>query len=172
VLTIEHGREIQITEDDVQVCFNFPRGHKKLKRRNFSDNKENVLSWRQHLGVDERDWDSRPLEVVSQMMFVDENLQMLPDDEESIARKERYAKDDRLFIRDFIALVYACLIEPALSGAFNQNLILGLDEVEKISEFNWCDFILSCLNDAMDKWKSPTSIFAGPLMFLVVRAII
>ena len=44
------------------------------------------------------------------------------------------------FIRDFIVLFHACLIEPLQSGAANQSLVRSLENVDDIGNWNWCGF--------------------------------
>lgn len=141
-----YGERLDVTEEDVEICLGLPRGRILVERTLPSEQRTVAKKWREHIGKEE--YLIRPGHVVDAMMCTE---------------------DVNQFIRDFIILFYSCVIEPTQSGAANQNLILPLREMSRISQYNWCGFVIKCLNDAKEKWDSnPTASFIGPLLFLTV----
>lgn len=142
---MEYGKVIDVTEEDVEICFGIPRGGVIVEKVVPSENRVVASEWRKHIGKED-EYQIRPGHIQSTM---------------------KSTKDVNEFLRDFIILFYSCIIEPHQSGTANQNLIMPLSKMGRIKEYNWCKFVIKCLNDAKEKWiANPRALFNGPLLFL------
>jgi len=129
------------------VCLGLPRGGMEIVKLPPLVNTGVLEDWRIHIGL--------PLHMIR---HTDVSEAMLSD-----------VSGGTSFIRDFIVLFHACLIEPLQSGAANQSLVRSLENVDDVGNWNWCGFVIKCLEDAKTKWDGNRAApFTGPLIFVTV----
>ncbi|KAJ8426863.1 hypothetical protein Cgig2_008658 [Carnegiea gigantea] len=72
------------------------------------------------------------------------------------------------FKRDFVLYIISTCIIGSMNGDCFFRILNSLVDVNQIVEYNWCAFLLQCLNDTVVEWKqNRTRYFRGPLLFLM-----
>ena len=147
IITFPDGQKMDVVEKDVEVCLGLPRGGMEIVKLPPLVNTGVLEDWRMHIGL--------PLHMIR---HTDVSEAMLSD-----------VSGGTSFIRDFLVLFHACLIEPLQSGAANQSLVRSLENVDDVGNWNWCGFVIKCLEDAKTKWDvNRAAPFTGPLIFVTV----
>ncbi|KAH6764367.1 hypothetical protein C2S51_015616 [Perilla frutescens var. frutescens] len=73
-----------------------------------------------------------------------------------------------LFKTNFMILVITSMIENYEDGHIYKNLMDCLDEIDNVSQYDWCEYVLRSLVNHTIKWKSnKTMSFTGPILFLL-----
>ncbi|KAJ8434394.1 hypothetical protein Cgig2_014241 [Carnegiea gigantea] len=73
------------------------------------------------------------------------------------------------FKRDFVLYIISTCIIGSMNDDCFFRILKSLVDVNEIVKYNWCAFLLQCLNDTVVKWKqNRTRYFRGPLMFLML----
>jgi len=74
------------------------------------------------------------------------------------------------FIIDFIIYAISTCIVGNANDTCYFRVLKYLCNANEIHNYNWCAYVIKCLNDAVIKWKGDKSeFFTGPLLFLMVR---
>ncbi|KAJ8429929.1 hypothetical protein Cgig2_017979 [Carnegiea gigantea] len=74
------------------------------------------------------------------------------------------------FITDFITYAISTCIVRNVNSTCHFRVLKYSCNVNKIHNYNWCAFIIKCLNDAVSEWKrDKTKFFMGLLLFLIVQ---
>ena len=145
---MDYGKEFYITAEDVRISLGLPCGTRRVDKIVPFENRMIAAEWRKHLGKEDDHANIRAHHIVS-----------------SIEK----STNNHYFIRDFIILVFTCLFETPQSGVASQNLIMKLSDMRRIAEYDLCDFVLRCLDEATVRWQANrTSSFTGPIILLVV----
>ncbi|KAJ8432427.1 hypothetical protein Cgig2_016057 [Carnegiea gigantea] len=73
------------------------------------------------------------------------------------------------FKRDFVLYIISTCIIGSMNGDAFFRILKSLVDVNQIVKYNWCAFLLRCLNDTVVEWKqNRTRYFRGPLLFLML----
>nr|GMD09513.1 uncharacterized protein LOC109154771 [Ipomoea batatas] len=73
------------------------------------------------------------------------------------------------FKRHLAILIATMFVESNLSGYVNTNLIKNFENVTKIGDLNWCEYIRRTLVSSKVAWtKKTTQKFIGPIIFLTI----
>ncbi|KAJ8451709.1 hypothetical protein Cgig2_018343 [Carnegiea gigantea] len=73
------------------------------------------------------------------------------------------------FKRDFVLYIISTCIIGSMNGDCFFRILKSLVDVNEIVKYNWCAFLLQCLNDTVVEWKqNHTRYFRGPLLFLML----
>nr|GLL39970.1 uncharacterized protein LOC109154771 [Ipomoea trifida] len=76
------------------------------------------------------------------------------------------------FKRHLAILVSTMFVESKLAGYVNTNLIKNFENVTKIGDVNWCEYIRRTLVSSKVAWtKKTTQKFIGPIIFLTGSAL-
>ncbi|KAJ8435721.1 hypothetical protein Cgig2_002678 [Carnegiea gigantea] len=75
------------------------------------------------------------------------------------------------FITDLLAYAISTCIVRNANGTCHFRILKYLHNVNEIYNYNWCVYVINCLNDAVSEWKGDKStFFMGLLLFLMVTA--
>ncbi|KAH6766684.1 hypothetical protein C2S52_017667 [Perilla frutescens var. hirtella] len=73
------------------------------------------------------------------------------------------------FKMNFMILVITSMIENYDDGHIYKNLMDCLQDIDNVSQYDWCDYVLRSLVNHTVKWKSnKTMPFTGPILFLLM----
>nr|GMC86670.1 uncharacterized protein LOC109154771 [Ipomoea batatas] len=73
------------------------------------------------------------------------------------------------FKRHLAILIATMFVESNLSGYVNTNLIKNFEDVTKIGDLNWCEYIRRTLVTSKVAWTKKTAQkFIGPIIFLTI----
>nr|GMD63636.1 uncharacterized protein LOC109154771 [Ipomoea batatas] len=73
------------------------------------------------------------------------------------------------FKRHLAILIATMFVESNLSGYVNTNLIKNFEDVTKIGDLNWCEYIRRTLVSSKVAWTKKTAQkFIGPIIFLTI----
>ncbi|KAH6762452.1 hypothetical protein C2S52_019885 [Perilla frutescens var. hirtella] len=73
------------------------------------------------------------------------------------------------FKTNFMILVIISMIENSKDGHIYKNLMDCLDEIDNVSQYDWCEYVLRSLVNHTIKWKSnKTMSFTGFILFLLM----
>ncbi|KAJ8420308.1 hypothetical protein Cgig2_028058 [Carnegiea gigantea] len=73
------------------------------------------------------------------------------------------------FVLDFIIYAISTYITGNANGTCHFCVLNNLRIVNEILQYNWCAYVIKCLNDAIIEWKvDKTKFFTSPLLFLMV----
>ncbi|KAJ8429927.1 LOW QUALITY PROTEIN: hypothetical protein Cgig2_017977 [Carnegiea gigantea] len=73
------------------------------------------------------------------------------------------------FITDLLAYAISTCIVRNANGTCHFPILKYLHNLNEIHNYNWCAYVIKCLNDAISEWKGDKSkFFMGPLLFLMV----
>ncbi|KAJ8439024.1 LOW QUALITY PROTEIN: hypothetical protein Cgig2_028470 [Carnegiea gigantea] len=69
------------------------------------------------------------------------------------------------FRRDFVLYIISTCILGSINGDYFFGVLKSLVDVDQIVKYNWCAFLLQCLNDTVAEWKqNSTRYFRGSLL--------
>ncbi|KAJ8429967.1 hypothetical protein Cgig2_032092 [Carnegiea gigantea] len=75
-----------------------------------------------------------------------------------------------VFIIDFIIYVISTCIIRNANGTCHFRVLNNLRNMNEIHNYNWCAYVIQCLNDAVIEWRGDKSkFFTGSLLFLMIR---
>ena len=139
------NKTIHISDADVQRVLGFPRGERDVTLTN---NVSVVSSWYSEFK------DIMPSRI--------KNYDILDK-----IKNERTASSH--FKRNFLIIVANTLISPTKNANANKELAFFNGDWDRLSEYNWCAYVLGNLKKSIESWKTnPTMDFTGPLLFIVV----
>ncbi|KAH6781951.1 hypothetical protein C2S51_007244 [Perilla frutescens var. frutescens] len=73
------------------------------------------------------------------------------------------------FKMNFMILVITSMIENYEDVHIYKNLMDCLQEIDNVSQYDWCEYVLRSLMNHTIKWKSnKTMPFTGPILFLLM----
>ncbi|KAH6827979.1 alpha carbonic anhydrase 2 [Perilla frutescens var. hirtella] len=79
-----------------------------------------------------------------------------------------YTTAGEWFKMNFMILVITSMIENYEDGHIYKNLMDCLQEIDNVSQYDWCEYVLRSLVNHTIKWKSnKTMPFTGPILFLL-----
>lgn len=146
-IILQRGK-IDVTRESVHQILGFPLGRKKfseLPLRTIEDN--TYEEWTQQ--------------------FENKSMIRLQEIKMKIVSSN---KADMNFKMNFLALLINSLIESSSSGKANTSPLKYIMEDTKISNIDWCSYLIDCLVKTKQSYdpSSSTSNFVGPSAYLVV----
>ena len=139
------GKTIHISDADVQRVLGFPRGERDVTLTKDAS----VVS----------SWYSDFKKIMPSRI---KNYDILDK-----IKNERTASSH--FKRNFLIIVANTLISPTKNANANKELAFFNRDWDRLSEYNWCAYVLENLKKSIETWKTnPTMDFTGPLLFIVV----
>nr|GLL37358.1 uncharacterized protein LOC109155335 [Ipomoea trifida] len=147
-LRVHDGKELHITEEDVALTLGFPRGNIRIEKRTKGDEDTTLLD----------DWKKQLRRT---------NLLITPT---KLCKAMVACKDGgEWFKRHLAILVSIMFVESNLAGYVNTNLIKNFEDVTKIGNLNWCEYIRRTLVSSKVAWTQKTAQkFIGPIIFLTI----
>nr|GMD98917.1 uncharacterized protein LOC109154771 [Ipomoea batatas] len=147
-LRVHDGKELHITEEDVALTLGFPRGNIRIEKRTKGDEDTTLLEdWKKQLR--RTDLLITPTKLCKAM----------------VACKD----GGEWFKRHLAILVSTMFVESNLAGYMNTNLIKNFEDVTKIGDLNWCEYIRRTLVSSKVAWTQKTAQkFIGPIIFLTI----
>ncbi|CAH9076699.1 unnamed protein product, partial [Cuscuta europaea] len=145
-LVLLDGSIVRITEEDVARVLGFPLGGKKIVQKKKNEDCALLQEWRAIF--DKEDYKISPSDVSAAMLSKSEGGDW--------------------FKRHFVVLVVYLLLDSTQNGYVTPLIMNHLEDVEKISELNWCNHVINCLIEKKVSWeKKKEKAFTGPLLFLI-----
>ncbi|KAJ8421971.1 hypothetical protein Cgig2_027294 [Carnegiea gigantea] len=142
-LKLPNGK-VLIYEEDVHATLGLPVGPFEVREAKTLDNDTEYATFLEH-------WRQRP--PVGSMEYG------------IIQRGGHGAK----FIVDFIIYAISTCIIANANGTCHFHVLNILRNVNDIRKYNWCAYVIKCLNDAVIEWKADkTKFFTGPSLFLML----
>lgn len=138
------GNSVSFNETDVHEILGLPKGQLKVE---FDLNDCDRVEWRKQFDGKKR---------VFYRSLADKIINTHSSDE--------------LFQRNFICLMVSMLIELPVNSFVRQTRIGFSGDMEKCSDYNWCEFLIASLKEA-EKFQSrnpSTRYYRGSMPFLVV----
>nr|GMC50860.1 uncharacterized protein LOC109154771 [Ipomoea batatas] len=147
-LRVHDGKELHITEEDVALTLGFPRGNIRIEKRTKGDEDTTLLDdWKKQLR--RTDLLITPTKLCKAM----------------VACKD----GGEWFKRHLAILISTMFVESNLAGYVNTNLIKNFEDVTKIGDLNWCEYIRRTLVSSKVAWTQKTAQkFIGPIIFLTI----
>nr|GMD66342.1 uncharacterized protein LOC109154771 [Ipomoea batatas] len=147
-LRVQDGKELHITEEDVALTLGFPRGNIRIEKRTKGDEDTTLVEeWKKQLG--RTDLSITPTKLCKAMVGCRDGGEW--------------------FKRHLAILIATMFVESNLSGYVNTNLIKNFEDVTKIGDLNWCQYIRRTLVSSKIAWTKKTSQkFIGPIIFLTI----
>nr|GLL21544.1 uncharacterized protein LOC109154771 [Ipomoea trifida] len=147
-LRVHDGKELHITEEDVALTLGFPRGNIRIEKRTKGDEDTTLLD----------DWKK-------QLRRTDLLITPTKQCKAMVACKD----GGEWFKRHLAILVSTMFVESNLAGYVNTNLIKNFEDVTKIGDLNWCEYIPRTLVSSKVAWTQKTAQkFIGPIIFLTI----
>ena len=152
-LKLPNGK-VLIYEEDVLAMLGLPMGALEVKEAKASDNDTEYAmfleQWRQRWNV------KRGGPLVRSMEY-------------GIIECGGHGAE---FIVDFIIYAISTCIIANANGTCHFRVLNILRNVNDIHKYNWCAYVIKCLNDAVIEWKADkTKFFVGLLLFLMVSTL-
>ncbi|XP_031114080.1 uncharacterized protein LOC116017606 [Ipomoea triloba] len=147
-LRVQDGKELHITEEDVALTLGFPRGNIRIEKRTKGDEDTTLIEeWKQQLA--RTDLFITPTKLCKAMVGCKDGGEW--------------------FNRHLAILIATMFVESNLSGYVNTNLIKNFEDVTKIGDLNWCEYIRRTLISSKVAWTKKTAQkFIGPIIFLTI----
>ncbi|MFS7945080.1 hypothetical protein Hanom_Chr06g00519781 [Helianthus anomalus] len=138
---------IQITEELVNDIFGVPRGKVEIKEaeRARADFHEVVVEWRSQ--------------------FENAPTRLTPFQYKTYMQAQNAS--GRIFVLNFLLFYNTLLGETTHNSSINMRFLPALRQGIKIKSFNWCEYMIRCLDRIVDEWL-PKDCFLGPMPLLVV----
>ncbi|KAM0026250.1 hypothetical protein Hdeb2414_s0020g00555951 [Helianthus debilis subsp. tardiflorus] len=138
---------IQITEELVHDVFGLLRGKVEIKEveRAKADFHDVIVEWRSQ-------FENAPTRL--------KHVQFKTHMQAQNAR-------GRIFVLNFLLLTNTLLGETTHNSSINMRFLPALRQWIKIKSFNWCEYMIRCLDRTVDEWL-PKDCFLGPMPLLVV----
>ncbi|GJU19627.1 ulp1 protease family, C-terminal catalytic domain-containing protein [Tanacetum coccineum] len=135
-LEIDNKTALQITRRSVHDIFGFPMGNIKVEDITRADIRNNITrEWR-------RQYPIAPKGEI-QRVFLGALVKQI--------KKER--EGGRMFKMNLLVLLMTLLAEGITNGTSNQNILPCLNNIEDISNMDWCGYLLKCLRKSKLNWK-------------------
>nr|GMD60403.1 uncharacterized protein LOC109155335 [Ipomoea batatas] len=151
-LRVQDGKELHITEEDVALTPGFPRGNIIIEKRTKGDEDTTLVEeWKKQLGRT--------------------GLSITPT---KLCKAMVGCRDGGEWFKRHLAILIATMfVESNLSGYVNTNLIKNFEDVTKIGDLNWCEYIRRTLVSSKVAWKKKTTQkFIGPIIFLTTTQLL
>ncbi|VFQ65229.1 unnamed protein product [Cuscuta campestris] len=138
---------LHISIEDVEHVLGFPRGNIKISNKARSEKCSLVEEWRAEFG--KKDNRITPLELGQKLLT--------------------YEEGGVWFVRHFVLLVVALLVDTPSHGYVNPAVLKNIANIDSVVRLNWCEYVHRTLIDSAIRWEDGKSkYFTGPLMFLMV----
>ncbi|KAM0070434.1 hypothetical protein Hdeb2414_s0001g00013071 [Helianthus debilis subsp. tardiflorus] len=76
----------------------------------------------------------------------------------------------RIFVLNFLLFYNTLLVETTTNSSINMRFLPALRRGMEIRSFNWCEYMIRCLDRTVEAW-SPNDYFFGPMPLLVAALI-
>ena len=154
-LQLSNKRILEINEEDVHATLALPMGQLEVQVASTCEPKNEYTKLLEQWRIR---WNLSRTESPKVGKMVDQIL-------------ERGDHGDE-FKRDFVLYIISTCIIGSMNGDCFFRILKSLVDVDQIMNYNWCAFLLQCLNDTVVEWKqNRTRYFRGPLLFLMVSGI-
>nr|GLL42144.1 uncharacterized protein LOC109155623 isoform X3 [Ipomoea trifida] len=135
-LRVQDGKELHITEEDVALTLGFPRGNIIIEKKTKGDEDTTLVEeWKKQLG--RTDLSITPTKLCKAMVGCRDGGEW--------------------FKRHLAILIATMFVESNLSGYVNTNLIKNFEDVTKIGDLNWCEYIRRTLVSSKVAWTKKTA---------------
>ncbi|KAH6758679.1 hypothetical protein C2S51_018914 [Perilla frutescens var. frutescens] len=142
----DNGGRLLLDEDDVLLILGLPKGRTLISKRT-RNTCQLTETWRKRFA-------RHKYRIVPSNVVID----MLEDVERG-----------DWFKRQFIVLLTCCLIENGGNGYIYPNIMHHLQDIDNVSELNWCEFVIRCLVETSLWWQiNKARDFRGPILFLIL----
>ncbi|KAL6511267.1 hypothetical protein OROHE_020491 [Orobanche hederae] len=144
-IKLQGGRRLHIDDNDVHRAFGLPKGKRLIVKKKKQE---------QHVLLDE--W---------KKYFPGKEHKILPIhvSEEAL----RHIDGGVWFRRQFMVLLISCLIENGSNSYVTPQIMKCLEDVTRLVDWNWCEFVFRCLVDHKIRWSNnKNNHFAGPNLFI------
>ncbi|GKC89420.1 hypothetical protein Tco_1150069 [Tanacetum coccineum] len=135
-LEINNKTALHITRQSVHDIFGFQMGNIKVEDITRADIRNNIT----------REWRRQYLPILKgeiQRVFLGALVKQI--------KKER--ERGRMFKMNLLVLLMTLLAEGITNGTTNQNILPCLNNIEDISNMDWCGYLLKCLRKSKLNWK-------------------
>ncbi|CAI9278553.1 unnamed protein product [Lactuca saligna] len=146
-IILQRGK-IDVTRESVHQILGFPLGRKKFSELPFRTTEDNTYE----------EWTQQ---------FENKSMIRLQEIKMKIVSSN---KVDMNFRMNFLALLINSLIESSSSGKANTSPLKYIMKDTKISNIDWCSYLIDCLVKTKQSYdpSSSTSNFVGPSAYLVL----
>ena len=146
-IKLNNGKQIHITEEDVELVYGFPRGDITYSRDKCKSNAAFMRKIAKKCGTKKESVNHNDVLKV-----------MLND-----------LQGGRQFKTMFLLLLESTLIEQSTCGMVKSKIGEIIDDLDNVRNVNWCSYVISVLKFAKQNWSiTEKNAFAGPLPFLMV----
>ena len=147
-IPLSGGDRLTLDEEDVHLTLGFPRGRIQIAR------KEEYQS-----NFEFNDMVAARCKKSRYKLNATDVANMIKDETDG----------GPVFKRLFMFLLENALMETPSDGNCKPKILHFIDDVEAISDMNWCGYVLSVLEVTYPGWdKGDTAYFTGPIHFLLV----
>ncbi|KAJ0428459.1 hypothetical protein HanHA300_Chr17g0646361 [Helianthus annuus] len=146
------SHHIQITEELVHDVFGVPRGNEEIKEveRARADFHEVVAEWKGQFG-----------KAPARLTPVQFKTYM-----------QGQKASGRIFVLNFLLFYNTLLGETTTNSSINMKFLPALHRGKDIRSFNWCEYMIRCLDRTVETWtRTPKEPFLGPMPLLVAALI-
>lgn len=149
-IEIGNGSSFRVSAKNVNLTLGLPMGHKSMIEPPTGTTSEDGVNmkekWISQFGVDH----GEPVKMVE--------LKSL------ILESEDYGPN---FIRNLLVYIINSLITCRGNDSVCLDMLPHLQDVDKIHELNWCEYVMDKLSETREKWQ-PGNPFYGPILFIIV----
>ncbi|MFS8024176.1 hypothetical protein Hanom_Chr16g01460161 [Helianthus anomalus] len=78
------------------------------------------------------------------------------------------ADHERLCVLNFLILYFSLLGDTTTNNSVNVRFISNIQPGVDIKSFNWCSYMVSCLNRTKMAWRGGDDAFRGPMLLLAI----
>lgn len=139
---------VHITPELVHELIGIPMGTIEINDKRPDDKDPVVAEWR--LQYKDTEWIKRPYVM------------------EFFERVSKMKDSKRKFKLNFLVGVFTVLGETNGNSVVNQRFLSSVIKEVNTDDFNWCAYMIKCLNRCKTKWK-PTKHFNGSVLLLAVK---
>ncbi|KAH6805891.1 hypothetical protein C2S51_030722 [Perilla frutescens var. frutescens] len=145
-LILQRDRRLHIDENDVSLIMGFPSGAMRIEKKYRCERCNLTKQWQEKFARNEHR--IRPIDVSDKM--------------------EEDKAGGKWFKVHFMVLLTNSLIESTGNGYVHPQLVHIFDDVDRICEYNWCEYTIRCLVQKALLWrKKRDKGYNGPIMFLM-----
>ncbi|KAF5781212.1 hypothetical protein HanXRQr2_Chr11g0480851 [Helianthus annuus] len=149
ILNVGGGRLVEITSELVKRVFGLPMGPTDLVEKKKANKKKDVVV--QEFRNQFEHTDTKRLLPLQLMHYI-------------LDRHDH----GRMFVMNFLILYFSLLGETTTNNTVNVRYIPFIQPHVDIKSFNWCSYMVSCLNRMKKAWHGGEDAFRGPMLLLAV----
>ncbi|KAH6780504.1 hypothetical protein C2S52_011741 [Perilla frutescens var. hirtella] len=146
-IQLKGNAKVHIREDDVRMILGLQRGERLIQSRIKNHESSLTVEWRQRF------------EKASNRILLKHVYTNMLEQREG----------GEWFKRQFLVLLTTCLIECFGNGYLSPQIMDNLNDIDKVSELNWCQYVIRSLTKHTSHWqKKKKNYYTGPTLFLTL----